>query len=145
MKVFLRKTTESDINNIFVWRNSPSARKNSFNSNEINWEEHMSYWTKRLAGNDGRSFIITADGTDVGLIRLDKKEDGYEVNILIAEEHQGRGYGKEAVSEAKKLAKKLGIKKLNARVKPSNTASQKIFDGNGFTGTYIFYECDLSE
>ena len=40
MEVSLRETNSKDIKKIFEWRNDPKVRDNSFNSDEIKWEDH---------------------------------------------------------------------------------------------------------
>ncbi|MCX6772671.1 MAG: GNAT family N-acetyltransferase, partial [Candidatus Micrarchaeota archaeon] len=96
------------------------------------------------------SFIIVADGKDAGLLRLDPYEsDGesekgaHEVHILVAPTMQGKGIGLAAIATAKQEAKKLGMKKLVARVKEGNKASQAIFQKNGFSGGPALFECKI--
>lgn len=133
MTIKSRPVRDGDLKQIYEWRNNPLVRKNSFQTDEIKWEEHFSYWTKRMQNTDCYSYIVLLDQTDLGLIRIDKKNNSsYEVNILIAPESQGKGYGIMAIDKTKKIAIKLKIKKLMARVKPDNFASQKIFEKNGF-------------
>jgi len=142
-KVSLREAIEKDLQKIFEWRNNPEIRKNSFNQEEIKPEEHNRYWSERLAKNDAYSFIVVSDGEDVGLVRLDKEGDAYEVHIMIAPGKQGKGFGTAAIEKIKETAAKLGIKKLVARVKGGNIVSEKIFRENGFVKEGETYVCRL--
>lgn len=143
MNVTLREVTENDLRKIFEWRNNPEVRKNSFSQDEINPEEHNRYWSERLAKNDTYSFMVVSEGEDVGLVRLDKREDSYEVHIMIAPDRQGKGFGTAAIAKTKEAARKFGIKRLSARVKPGNIASERIFTDNGFVKEDEIYVCRL--
>ena len=146
MEAELRPVRESDLKGIYTWRNDPGVRKNSFSTGKISMEEHLRYWNSRMENRAKHSFVIVAGGKDAGLLRLDPYvgEDGaYEVHILVAPLAQGRGIGLAAIAAAKQEAKKLGIKKLFARVKIGNAASQAIFSKNGFSGGPTLFECNL--
>lgn len=146
MEVELRPVRESDLKNIYDWRNDPSVRKNSFSTGKISMEAHLRYWSSRMEDAAKHSFVIVADRLDAGLLRLDQYEGengAYEVHILVAPEAQGKGIGLAAIGAAKEEAKKIGIKKLIARVKEGNAASQAVFSKNGFSGGPALYECRL--
>ena len=141
----LRKIRRGDIPRIFKWRNDPSVRKNSFNTKIITWPQHQKYWAGRFSHHPDYSYMIVCDGEGAGVVRLDDKKDGtYEVNILIAPDWQGMGIGSIAIKELRVLSKKLRIKKLVARMKPHNAASQSIFRKGGFREKYRFFWCDIS-
>jgi len=143
MEVELRQVWEGDLKNIYNWRNHPSVRKNSFSTGKISMEEHLRYWNSRMNDAAKHSFVIVAGGKDAGLVRLDPLKGAYEVHILVAPEMQGKGIGLAAIAAAKEGARKLGIKKLVAQVKPGNAASQAIFSKNGFSGGPAYFECEL--
>lgn len=143
MNVTFRKVSINDLKKIYEWRNHPKIRKNSYNENEITWDEHAAYWEKRLSGSENYSFIVVSDNIDVGLVRLDKRDDSYEVHIIIAPDKQGKGFGTAAIAKVKEVATNLGIKKLIAKVKPTNIASKMIFTENGFVKEKDNYQCIL--
>lgn len=166
MQTELRPVRESDLENIYRWRNDPGVRKNSFSTGKISMEEHLRYWDGRMEDASKHSFVIVVreasppvsrtaslfktGGKDAGLLRLDPYEsDGesekgaYEVHILVAPGMQGKGIGLAAIAAAKQEAKKLGIKKLVARVKEGNEASQAVFQKNGFAGGPALFECKI--
>lgn len=141
----LRKIRRGDIPRIFKWRNDPTVRKNSFNTRKISWPQHQGYWAGRFSRKPDYSYMIVCDGEGAGVIRLDDKKDGtFEVNILIAPDYQGMGIGSIAIKELCELSRKLGIKKLVAKMKPHNLASQMIFRKGGFREKYRFFGCDIS-
>lgn len=148
MDISLRPVTKNDIGQIYEWRNHPSIRNWCFVTKEIDFGEHTKYWHSRLKEKGRFSFMVTCDGKNVGLIRLDKGRGSYEVDILISPESQGRGLGSSALQKTKEIAKNFGIRKLSAKIKPDNVASKKVFEKNGFvergaSKECVLYECEL--
>ncbi len=141
--VEFRKVTEDDLSTIYRWRNDPIVRKNSFNQEEISWEEHLGYWSARMKNSNAYSFMIVSENEDVGLVRLDREGDACEMHILIAPDKHGRGLGKVAIAKTKNMARRLDIKKLIARIRDENAASKKIFTENGFLEKNGVYSCNL--
>lgn len=139
----LRPVKGSDRKLIFAWRNDESIRRNSFNTRKISWTEHQKYWDSRMLSKGKYSYMIIFGGKPSGVVRLDRKEGWAEIHLMVAPEYQGQGIGATAVQKAKLLAPKLGIRKIIARVKPSNPASQAIFRKNGFEQVSYFYECKI--
>ncbi|VVC04506.1 Acetyltransferase (GNAT) domain protein [Candidatus Bilamarchaeum dharawalense] len=144
-EVMLRKVSEDDLKQIFEWRNEREVRENSFASHKISWEEHQTYWKKRLAQHDFYSFIIVVEKENVGLLRLNPVDANqkYEVHILISSTYRRRGLGQATVFAAIQFAKQTGIKKLIAKVKSKNIPSKKIFEKNGFVPRCSVYEYNV--
>jgi len=142
MEVSLRPVAEKDIRKIFDWRNHPDVRKMMFNDRLLTIQEHEAFWKKRLASKPMLVWMVVADGKDAGVARLDKKEDSYEVDILVDPSMQGKGIGTASLELLVKKAKESGAMKLSARVKPENDASKGIFKRNGFVEKYSYYERD---
>jgi len=148
MKVSIRKVKATDIWAIYKWRNQPEVRKKMFSTRPISKAEHLSFWKARLDGQNGLSFVIVAGGRRCGMVRLDKKGALHEIDILVSPSMQGKGIGRLALSNLISKAGRLGIKKVGARVKKSNRASQGLFEATGFTKKaagrgYYLYGRDL--
>ncbi|MFA5412008.1 MAG: GNAT family N-acetyltransferase [Candidatus Micrarchaeia archaeon] len=140
MTVSLRKAGEADVKQIFGWINEPSTREQSFSQKPVSLEEHVAYWNSRLKDGKNHSFIIHSGKEQVGLLRMDKRDGAYEVSILISEGHRGKGLATEALKAAIGMCKELGIRKLIAKVKPSNGASMKLFEDCGFQPAHVLFE-----
>jgi spore coat polysaccharide biosynthesis protein SpsF len=135
MHVSIRPVVEKDLRIILEWRNDPETRKNSFNASEISWEDHVSYWKKRLSDKTRYSFIVTSECVALGLVRLDPtdKNGEFEIHILISKENRGKGMGTKAINEAKEFLSSKGKGRIIANVKKSNIASMKMFLECGFS------------
>lgn len=138
----LRAVTERDLRRILEWRNSPQVRKQGFSKSVISWRAHKQFWAKRLKGKDP-SFIIEFDGQDAGLVRLDARDGGHEIGICVDPRMHGKGIGSAALAAVIKAARKKGLKRLIARIKPDNAASHRVFQKIGFKPVYMTYELRL--
>jgi len=143
-KIFLRSVNEKDLKRIFEWRNHPEVRKNMFNGCEIKWEEHLEFWNERSRDKESYSFIVMKDEEAIGVARLDKRQNIYEVDILIDPLLQGQGHGTAAVSRLTEFASKKQMR-LCAKIKPDNIASQMLFESNNFKKRYLYLEWEEDE
>lgn len=143
----LRLANQKDIELLFNWANDPIARGFSFSTDFILWEQHEKWFTTMMADTCTMQYIYEYEGVAVGQIRLtiegETAEEGLSVDCMA----RGRGHGVAMLrllyEEVKEKHKE--IKKLYARVKPENIASQKTFIKSGHietkrTEAYILYE-----
>ncbi|MCA9563853.1 MAG: GNAT family N-acetyltransferase [Myxococcales bacterium] len=65
---------------------------------------------------------------------METEPDGLltHVGINVGPKSRGQGVGKIAIALVCDLAKSLGLRHLNADIKPANQASERIFKANGF-------------
>lgn len=136
--LYLRKAQFSDLDLLFNWVNEAEVRKSAFNSEPIRYEDHMN-WFKRMMGNsDEIQYILMLKEKPIGQIRLSIDGDQAEIDYSISKEVRGNGYGKEILELIKQEteAEFSFVKKLIAKVKPSNTSSLYCFKENGFVEKY---------
>ncbi|MFH1393760.1 MAG: GNAT family N-acetyltransferase [Candidatus Micrarchaeota archaeon] len=136
--ITLRPVRSEDIRTIYEIRNHPQVRKNMFDSDEIAWEKHRSFWEKKLREGKSLCYMVTDGKEDIGLARLDPSGDAFEVDILVSPKAQNKGIGSQAL--ALLLEKAPVSSKIIARVKPDNAPSQRIFEKNGFRKKYVAFE-----
>lgn len=151
-KLSLRKAVYEDMDVLFEWANDPVVRKNSFNTNQIMWDEHAS-WFDRVLKDEGRIlYIFEVDGVSAGTMRLDYMTEHTssgqmeaEVSYSLAPEFRGKGYGKRMLRllEDEIHASSLGIDCIVARVKPDNARSSRSFLDTGYEEEYIQYRKKL--
>lgn len=66
----VRTLTESDLRQVFDWRNHPDVRGYMFTSREITWDEHVA-WFARCTKEAGRHLLMfEADGLPSGFVNL---------------------------------------------------------------------------
>ncbi|WP_158534739.1 GNAT family N-acetyltransferase [Romboutsia maritimum] len=125
----LRKVTYEDCYLLFKWINDEAVRKNSFNSENIDIQEHKLWLKKKLQEENTKLYIILKDDCDVGVIRIEKNQEEYIISYSIAREFRGQKIGKQILIYIKEFMKG---KKLVGLVKHDNIASIKAFEGAGY-------------
>ena len=135
-KIELMKACEIHRGLLLKWANDPDVRKMAFNQKPITWEEHSTWFDKKL--KDSRCFIYIAyyGVIPIGQIRFDILEDNpkkAETDVSIASFARGEGFGTEIIKlGVKKLFKEGDIDIVCAVVKGENTASLSAFKSAGF-------------
>lgn len=142
MRAFLRKASKDDVDLLYQWVNDEIVRVNSFSTGWISYEEHKKWYQELLADCNRQQYIYVYDEEEIGQVRLTMDGEKAEIGYSIQKEKRCMGHGKILlrllIEEVKK--KYPQIKKLVARVKPENIASQKVFLDLGFEEIAKEYE-----
>jgi RimJ/RimL family protein N-acetyltransferase len=135
-EISINEVSSGDITALYLLRNKPEIRENMFDSSPLDYKEHSDYWNNRI-NNKIPSYVILISGIIIGYIKLDmcNLENKYYVGIIIMPGFQGRGYGKKALGLVKEKHSNL-----MAKVFPSNIASIKLFEAEGFKLRSYEYE-----
>ncbi|MBR3125374.1 MAG: GNAT family N-acetyltransferase [Mogibacterium sp.] len=98
------------------------------------------WWLGMVSEHDGKDGVfraIVADGTIVGNISIEQKQDVYcrdgEIGYLLLTEHWSKGIMTDAVRQICEAAfSELDIIRITGLVYAPNTASQRVLEKNGF-------------
>lgn len=131
----LRPAALRDSAELLRWRNQASARRHFFNSREVARLEHDRWFKKKLSDPSTLLYVIeSAKGQGLGQLRLDRLKGGRaEISISVDSRARGKGVGLQALCAAASLAKRKGLRRLVAHIKPGNPASLAAFLKGGFT------------
>jgi UDP-2,4-diacetamido-2,4,6-trideoxy-beta-L-altropyranose hydrolase len=125
----LRIANESDLQNIFDWRNHPSIRKMSSNSNVITWNDHVSWY--KNANKDGNKLLLIVEivRVPIGVVRFDLDNTTALISIYTAPDEKNKGYGKDILIRAEEWLNsyRSDVKNIHAEVLGQNTNSQSMF------------------
>lgn len=129
LNCYLRAVELEDAKLLYIWRNEKETRKNSFNSNLIDFNEHLNWLEKNLENNARLFYILMCDGMEVGQVRIDIEEQIGVVNYSIDSKYRKMGYGKSILelAEQELLKNTANLKKIVGYVKLENIASRHIF------------------
>ena len=127
-KIELRKVTEKDWDFILNLRNE--FYTNSFYEQKklIQKTEHYEYMSKQTTNPNFHQWIAASDGLPIGYMRI----LDHDINIMVDKKFQNKGVGTTMLKLVEEKAKKLGLKKLEARVLIENQNSLKLFQKNNF-------------
>lgn len=129
-QLILRIVLPTDIHILFELANDTTTRENSFNTNEITWQEHEQWFNSKLQDKDCRMYIAQDGGESVvGQIRVERKDCTGIISLNVSSEHRGQGHGTEMLCQIIKLYEQgtFSVCQMSGRVKISNIASQKAF------------------
>lgn len=132
--VALRPAIAEDAEAVFTWRNDEEVRALSRDSEPVEWDDHLSWFSNCLVGANSESvWIIEYENISIGSGRITKYEedDRAEISIVLSEEYRGNGYGSEALKQLVHIVRGMGRLPV-AWVRPSNARSLAAFKRAGF-------------
>jgi len=133
MFLSLRPADANDARQLWEWANDPVTRKNAFDSNPIEWQAHVEWFTQKLADPDCRIWILENHGTSSGQIRYDRRHDCAEIDFAVDPNSRGQGLGTVLLElSAPKAFDALQVQKLIGSVKLENQPSIRAFERAGF-------------
>jgi RimJ/RimL family protein N-acetyltransferase len=127
----LRPATEADGEAIWHWRNDPATRAASLSQDEIPLAAHMGWYRAALEDLARAFFIGSAEGSEIGFVRLDREDGVATVSIALAPEARGRGLSVPFLRAALDACP-WPVAHFRAVVRPENAASRALFDRLGF-------------
>ena len=128
----LREATMEDVNFLYELRNDDAVRKNSFHTERILYEEHVSWFGQKLVDADVQIFVLIQGEKRIGQVRVDAAKNQREISYALCEEARGKGYAKwmlgsvESKIRSNQCLEEADIV-LIGEVKRENIASKKIF------------------
>jgi RimJ/RimL family protein N-acetyltransferase len=126
----LRPIMQSDSALLLRWRNDPDTRASSIDQKIVLLDHHQRWLARKIVDPHCLMYIGEFDGRPVGQIRFDiDSAASAEVDISIAQENRGLGYGAQLLAQA---GASIVANILVAHVRPNNLASIKLFTQSNF-------------
>lgn len=138
----LRPGTLADALLLHAWRNHPAVRAVSGSGDPLAFESHHNWMQRVLQSPDRWLFVAQVGDLPVGSIRFDRLENGHlEVSLYTDPQLQGLGLGPRLLlAGEQQMRHRLRTPfTVDAIVLAGNTASQKLFKGNGYHGGPLLY------
>jgi UDP-2,4-diacetamido-2,4,6-trideoxy-beta-L-altropyranose hydrolase len=144
-KIKIRRATQSDAKSIYDWRNDPSIRSASKNSNQLAWNEHEKWIERILSDTDHELLVGEINGAAIGVVRLDKLCEYYEISIYLVPDSYSKGYGPSLLLATERwlITERPEIKKIIATVLSKNEKSLKLFSDANYSRRSVIYEKEL--
>lgn len=132
----LKKAALSDLEITYKWAKNPIVRKFAFQQNEIQFEEHASWFKKQLIDPNAIYFLLKKGTESLGSIRfnIDEHDTGI-ISYLIDPAHHSKNLGTKILKIAiRELRVNFPqINRIRGYVIPENNASVRIFEKLNFT------------
>ncbi|SMO87680.1 GNAT family N-acetyltransferase [Fodinibius sediminis] len=130
--MYLREVKKEDIQSIYEWANDPVTREQSYSNSEISFEEHRSWFKRKLEDEKCHFLIFIENNTKIGIIRFDFKNGHWIVSINIAPNHRGNGYAEGMLRNSYHYLREYDENPVYAYIKKDNVASIKVFERAGY-------------
>lgn len=132
MNAFLKKASKDDCDLLFNWANDVYSRENSFNSSQINYDEHVIWFDNKLNSNNSNIYIFYYNSFPVGQARIDIENNEGIISYSIDNYYRGQGLSKNMLCLLEKKVNNK-VNKLIAFVKYDNIRSQRKFEQLDYT------------
>lgn len=131
--VAIRDINITDKEITFDWANDKITRENSFNSQSITFEEHSTWFERKLNDKNATYYICEVNNKPASIVRFDKSEKQVVIGITIAPDFRGKKLATQFLQKTcKKYTKDTNENKIYAYIKNENKASIKSFEKAGF-------------
>ena len=111
---------------------------------ELAQADYASLLPEGLASSDQYLYSVLdeASGTRVGMIWLAVKtrrgkKSAFIYDFVIREEHRGKGYGGQALSNVDRMVEKMGVTRIGLNVMGHNTVARALYAKQGYEITGI--------
>lgn len=126
---------------IYAWRLDPETSQASMHTSLPDWATFMRYFRFDYFQTEIPSFFLRNNSRRLAFIRfrpfdLDNNQSfkkDMEISLVVHPEERRKGYGSEALKNAKSVARNYAVDTLVAMIKPENTVSKKVFQKAGFS------------
>ncbi|MFC7195425.1 GNAT family N-acetyltransferase [Halosimplex aquaticum] len=97
--------------------------------------------------DDATVYLLVAEETEVGYLLLREDEHPSRVHsayadivdLFVAPEHRGQGYGSEALDAVKQIASDRGAEYVTVSCEWHNDGARRFYEDNGFTEKQVTY------
>jgi spore coat polysaccharide biosynthesis protein SpsF len=79
----LRNVENTDMGDLFKWRNHPDIRKNSFNTDTLLWVEHERWFKEKSKDPNSKIYVACYEDEKIGMVRFDEKDDVIKVSVML--------------------------------------------------------------
>ena len=126
-----------DVDLLLSWRNDPDTRAASFATDIVPRVQHEAWVSRRRADPASSLLVAEVDDGAIGTVRVERSIDGQgaEIHLTIAPERRGEGLARQVLLTALEHARELGLRYLDAAVRPGNERSLRAFRAAGFFET----------
>ena len=115
----LRPAPCADAGFVFGLSNEALVRRNSANSKEIRWEDHVKWFMRMLTSSDCIFYIVESEGEPIGQVRFNRRERGWECSGSLQAAWRGKGLSARFLRAAlirSGLPEVVGMSKVTNRI-----------------------------
>lgn len=137
----IRTVKPDDSERLFNWRNHPTIRAVSRNTDTIKWEDHSRWFASVLS--DPNRFLLIGEsyGESIGVVRFDIRNNEAEVSIYLVPDTKTSVRGRDLLQSAEQWCSfnRPSMNTLRAHVLGHNERSQHLFLAAGYDIESTYY------
>lgn len=130
----MRMASLDDVAIYYNWANDEDVRRNSYSTEKIDFDAHVSWFTKKINSEDCFFYFFTnVENKPVGQVRIDNSDDEFVIGISVDSEFRKSNYSTSMlVMACSDYLNKFENRTIIAYIKEQNIASLKTFLNAGF-------------
>lgn len=133
LSISFRKAKMEDLLEVYDWSNDSLVRQNSYDSLEIQIEDHKKWFSKKIEDKNTLFLIALVNNRPAGIVRYEAEANFSVIGILVSKEFRGQSLASEILKESAKLYFKQFNLPVLAYIKKDNKASVKAFEKARYT------------
>lgn len=137
MQLTNRPAQATDVQLFFDWANDPQTRQQSFNTNPIVWDNHITWFARKLADPNVLMLVFENQlGQPIGQVRFERITDEIVVGVSLDKAFRGQGLAPamiRAATEVYKTSSQADSLPIHAYIRLDNQASMRSFEKAGYT------------
>lgn len=140
-RLYLRKLTHTDANEILALRGNPQTMKYIPRPLAVNLDDaiaHIDMINKKIEENLAINWGITVKGNDkiigfIGHYRIQPENYRAEIGYMLLPDEQGKGYATESIKAVIEYGfNEINLHSIEAVIDPDNIASERVLQKIGF-------------
>lgn len=129
----IREINVNDLEFTYLLSNDSLTRANSYNSEAIPFNNHESWFNKKLEDDNALYFIGQFNAQPAAFIRIDLSKEENLIGITLNKSYRGRGISSIFLKQSiKEFKRQYPAQIVTAYIKSNNIPSIKIFEKAGF-------------
>jgi RimJ/RimL family protein N-acetyltransferase len=133
MQLSLRFATIREVDIYYKWASDPLVRRNSYTVNEISYENHVSWFSKKLLDKNCFLYFFEFNNIPAGQVRIDKSQAETVIGISVDENFRGKSLSsKMLVMASENFFQYHAAENITAYIKQENKSSYHSFLKAGF-------------
>ena len=130
----IRKAVLEDLETCYNWANDEDVRAQSYNSNQVNFQDHIQWFKQKLINTNSFYYLLELNGNPVAQIRFQVNNNEAVLGFLADKTIRNKGLGTAILSKGIEIFVRDFQKSVMiiGYVKDSNVASQRSFERLAF-------------
>jgi RimJ/RimL family protein N-acetyltransferase len=130
--ITFREANKDDVKLYFEWTNDPLVRSQSFQSNDIQYEDHVRWFESKIEDAKALMLLFSDEEAYIGQVRIEQKLDVNVISVSLAASSRGKRYGSRILRLVAIEFQKRAGGAISAYIRKDNQASIRSFESAGF-------------